>query len=85
MRADRAEVLGRAAEALAAETRMPATTHWQPAQPMLLAFWLGAVAENFARAARRFARVTADAREYCPLGSGACTGSTLPLDRSAAA
>jgi argininosuccinate lyase len=57
----------------------------QPAQPILLAFWLAAVAENFARAARRASRVAADARESSPLGSGACSGSTLPLDRQAAA
>ena len=29
-------------------------------------------------------RVAADARESSPLGSGACSGSTLPLDRAAA-
>jgi argininosuccinate lyase len=77
--------VARATAALADETAMPAATHWQPAQPMLLAFWLAAMAENFARAARRFSRVAADAREDCPLGSGACTGSSLPLDRAAAA
>jgi len=77
--------IARAEGALDDGTAMSATTHWQPAQPMLLAFWLAAVAESFARAARRFARVAADAREVCPLGSGACTGSTLPLDRSVAA
>jgi len=71
--------------ALADGTVLAATTHWQPAQPILLAFWLGAVAEMFARATRRFERVAADAREFCPLGSGACSGSTLPLDRSIAA
>ncbi len=77
--------LGQARAALAANTVLAATTHWQPAQPMLLAFWLEAVAESFARAAERFDRVAADARLACPLGSGACTGSTLPLDRAAAA
>jgi argininosuccinate lyase len=77
--------LAHAREALAAETVLAATTHWQPAQPMLLAFWLAAVAESFARAAERFARVAGDARASCPLGSGACSGSTLPLDRAAAA
>jgi len=77
--------LAHAREALAAETVLAATTHWQPAQPILLAFWLAAVAEGFARAAERFARVARDARAACPLGSGACSGSTLPLDRGAAA
>jgi argininosuccinate lyase len=74
-----------AKRALGDETVLAATTHWQPAQPILLAFWLGALAEMFARAARRFARVASDAREACPLGAGACSGSTLPLDRLVAA
>ncbi len=77
--------LERAREELDAGTLVAATTHWQPAQPILLAMWLEAVAESFARAAQRFARVEADASASCPLGSGACSGSTLPLDRAAAA
>jgi argininosuccinate lyase len=52
---------------------------------MLLAFWLGAVAEMFARSAFLFEVVEAHAGLSCPLGSGAGTGSTLPLDRAAAA
>jgi argininosuccinate lyase len=79
------DALERAQDALERETLLQATTHMQPAQPILLAFWLEAVAENFARAARRATRVAADARESSPLGSGACSGSTLPLDRSASA
>lgn len=79
------DALARADEALQRDILLPATTHMQPAQPILLAFWLAAVAENFARAARRASRVAADARESSPLGSGACSGSTLPLDRHAAA
>ena len=79
------DALARADEALQRDILLPATTHMQPAQPILLAFWLAAVAENFARAARRASRVAADARESSPLGSGACSGSTLPLDRQAAA
>ncbi|MBD5655095.1 MAG: argininosuccinate lyase, partial [Candidatus Eremiobacteraeota bacterium] len=77
--------LVQARAALDAEIVLAATTHWQPAQPILLAFWLAAVAESLARATQRFDRVAADAREACPLGSGACSGSTLPLDRAAAA
>ena len=73
--------LGQARHALETGTVLAATTHWQPAQPILLAFWLEAVAEMFARAARRFSRVHDDARAFSPLGSGACSGSTLPLDR----
>jgi argininosuccinate lyase len=66
------------------EAILDAFTHWQPAQPILLAFWLAAAAEPFVRDARRFERARADALESCPLGSGAVAGSTLPLDRSAA-
>jgi argininosuccinate lyase len=77
--------IARARDALARKIVLAATTHWQPAQPILLAFWFGAVAENFARAARRFERVAQDAAELCPLGSGACSGSTLPLARASSA
>ena len=70
---------------LAAGTLVAAVTHWQPAQPVLLAFWLGAVGEMFARAARRFDAVVADAGISSPLGSGAVSGSSLPLDRKASA
>ncbi|WP_317996576.1 argininosuccinate lyase [Vulcanimicrobium alpinum] len=75
----------RAADALAKQTLFAATTHWQPAQPVLLALWIDAVAQGFVRAAERFARVAADARRFCPLGSAALAGSSLPLDRAAAA
>jgi argininosuccinate lyase len=77
--------IGRAREALKAGTVVAVTTHWQPAQPVLLAFWLGAVAENAARAATRFARVAADAAQASPLGAAACCGTGLPLDRSLSA
>jgi argininosuccinate lyase len=79
------EALAQARRALADETLLAATTHWQPAQPILLAFWLEALAENLVRAVKRFDRVALDALEACPLGSGACSGTTLPLDRAAAA
>lgn len=75
----------RARAALADGTVLAASTHTQPAQPVLLAFWLGAAAEPFARAVTRFERAAADALQACPLGSGAVAGSTLPLDRDAAA
>jgi argininosuccinate lyase len=74
-----------ATTALGDGTLLAGTTHWQPAQPVLLAFWLHAASEGFARAARRFARVAHDASEFSPLGSGALSGSSLPLDRAAAA
>jgi argininosuccinate lyase len=75
----------RARAALERRALLAATTHWQPAQPVLLAFWLDALAQGFLRAAERFARVAADAARFCPLGSAALAGSSLPLDREAAA
>ena len=75
----------RAGGALERGTLLAATTHWQPAQPVLLAFWLDAAAQGFVRAAERFARVAQDAASFCPLGSAALAGSSLPLDRIAAA
>jgi argininosuccinate lyase len=50
-----------------------------------LAFWLDGAAQGFVRAAARFARVARDAARFCPLGSAALAGSSLPLDRAAAA
>jgi argininosuccinate lyase len=75
----------RATAALVTGALLAATTHWQPAQPVLLAFWLDACAQPFVRAAARFAAVESAALANCPLGSGAVSGSTLPLDRAAAA
>jgi argininosuccinate lyase len=77
--------LAQARDALARETLVAATTHWQPAQPVLLAFWLAAIGEMFVRARVRFARVESDACASSPLGAAACSGSTLPLDRAASA
>jgi len=70
---DRAELAGNAA--------MPAYTHLQRAEPVLLAHWLLAYVEMFLRDAGRLA----DCRKrlnVCPLGSGAVAGATLPLDRA---
>ncbi|MGH7729053.1 MAG: argininosuccinate lyase [Vulcanimicrobiaceae bacterium] len=79
------ELLAQARTELRAGTPLAATTHWQPAQPVLLAFWLAALAEAFLRGLARFEQVAAEAARDCPLGSGACSGSSLPLDREAAA
>jgi argininosuccinate lyase len=71
--ADRAEQAGGAA--------MPAYTHLQHAEPVLVAHWLLAYVEMFLRDADRLA----DCRKrlnLCPLGSGAVAGATLPLDRA---
>jgi argininosuccinate lyase len=70
---DRAEQAGGAA--------MPAYTHLQHAEPVLVGHWLLAYVEMFLRDADRLA----DCRRrlnVCPLGSGAVAGATLPLDRA---
>jgi argininosuccinate lyase len=59
---------------------MPAYTHLQRAEPVLVAHWLLAYVEMFLRDADRLG----DCRKrlnLCPLGSGAVAGTTLPLDR----
>jgi len=59
---------------------MPAYTHMQRAEPVLVAHWLLAYIEMLFRDADRLG----DCRKRtnaCPLGSGAVAGSTLPLDR----
>lgn len=74
--------LARAAEAGAAA--MPAYTHLQRAEPVLVAHWLLAYAEMFFRDAERLA----DCRrrvDVLPLGSGAVAGTSFPLDRAAMA
>jgi argininosuccinate lyase len=68
----------------AGETAMPAYTHLQRAEPVLVAHWLLAYVGMFLRDADRLA----DCRKrvnLCPLGSGAVAGATLPLDRRAMA
>jgi argininosuccinate lyase len=70
---DRAEQAG--------DHAMPAYTHLQKAEPVLVAHWLLAYVEMFLRDAERLA----DCRKrlnVCPLGSGAVPGATLALDRS---
>jgi len=64
----------------AGEAAMPAYTHLQRAEPVLLGHWLLAYVEMFLRDAERLA----DCRRrlnVCPLGSGAVAGATLSLDR----
>ena len=67
----------------AGEAPMPAYTHLQRAEPVLIAHWLLAYVEMLARDISRFT----DARarmNFCPLGSGAIAGATLALDRQIA-
>jgi argininosuccinate lyase len=82
LQSDLSEFLGafvtRAEEAGGAA--MPAYTHLQRAEPVLMAHWLLAYVEMFLRDADRLN----DCRKrlnLCPLGSGAVAGTTLPLDR----
>ena len=68
----------------AGNSAMPAYTHLQRAEPVLVSHWLLAYVEIFLRDAERLA----DCRRrlnVCPLGSGAVAGATLPLDRRAMA
>jgi len=65
----------------AADAAMPAYTHLQRAEPVLLGHWLLAYVEMFLRDAERLS----DCRKrlnVCPLGSGAVAGATLSLDRA---
>ena len=77
-----AEFLGefvKQAEA-AGDAAMPAYTHLQRAEPVLVAHWLLAYVEMFLRDIDRLE----DCRmrlNLCPLGSGAVAGTILPLDR----
>ena len=77
-------LLARAEEFLAARVVVAARTHLRSAQPVLLAHVFHAYAEMLVRDLARLA----DARSrtaVSPLGSGACAGSTLPLDREGVA
>src|SRR3984893_17476895 len=76
----RADAAGSASSILA----MPANTHLQPAEPVLVAHWLLAYVEMFLRDAARLADCRKRAN-LCPLGSGAIAGATLTLDRQAMA
>lgn len=61
-------------------TFMPAYTHLQRAEPVLATHWLLAYFEMLWRDGERLLDCRERANE-CPLGSGAVTGATLPLDR----
>lgn len=62
------------------DTILPAHTHAQPAQPVLLAHHLLAYVEMLRRDRERLADAARRA-DRSPLGSGAVAGSGLPLDR----
>jgi argininosuccinate lyase len=73
---ERAEMVGEAA--------MPAYTHLQRAEPVLVAHWLLAYAEMFFRDAERLAECRKRVNTL-PLGSGAVAGASVALDRAALA
>lgn len=62
------------------DTIIPGYTHLQRAQPVSFAFHLLAYVEMMERDKKRL-KFVYDESDYCPLGSGAIAGSTLPLDR----
>lgn len=62
------------------EVLIPGYTHLQRAQPVFFAHHLLAWVEMLDRDRARFAQVAAQAN-WCPLGSGAIAGTTLPIDR----
>lgn len=60
---------------------LPGYTHLQRAQPVSAAHYLLAYVEMFGRDSDRLDSV-ADHANWCPLGSGALAGTTLPIDRA---
>jgi len=63
---------------------MPAYTHFQRAQPIVIAAYLMSFAEQLERDHLRFGHCR-DLLNISPLGSGAVAGSTLPIDRKSTA
>jgi argininosuccinate lyase len=65
----------------AGEAAMPAYTHMQRAEPVLVAHWLLAYVSMLQRDSTRLGDCSIRLN-VCPLGSGAVAGATLPLDRA---
>ena len=65
----------------AGEAAMPAYTHMQRAEPVLVAHWMLAYVSMLQRDHSRL-EDCAIRLNVCPLGSGAVAGATLPLDRA---
>jgi argininosuccinate lyase len=68
----------------AGDAVMPAYTHLQRAEPVMVAHWLQAYGEMLLRDVTRLGDLSRRLN-YCPLGSGAVAGATLKLDRTIAA
>ena len=64
-----------------AEDLMPAYTHLQRAQPIVVGAYLLSIVEQLERDHRRLGNCR-ELLNVCPLGSGAIAGSTLPIDRA---
>src|ERR1700685_1137564 len=64
-----------------ADAAMPAYTHLQKAEPVLIAHWLMAYVEMFLRDAARLADCRARLN-VCPLGSGGVAGASLSVYRA---
>ncbi len=77
-------LLDRAEEALSARVVVAGRTHTRSAQPILLAHAFHAYAEMLLRDIARMEECHARCA-VSPLASGACAGTTLPLDRVAIA
>jgi len=63
---------------------MPAYTHLQRAQPVVIGSYLLSFVEQLARDYQRLKNCS-ELLNVCPLGCGAVAGSTLPLDRKSTA
>ena len=63
------------------DATMPAYTHMQRAEPVLVAHWLLAYVSMLQRDHSRL-KDCAKRLNVCPLGSGAVAGATLPLNRA---
>ena len=70
--------------AAAGDAVIPAYTHLQRAEPVLVSHWLQAYGEMLLRDMTRLGDLSRRLN-YCPLGSGAVAGATLKLDRTIAA
>ena len=70
--------------AAAGDSVIPAYTHLQRAEPVLVSHWLQAYGEMLLRDMTRLGDLSRRLN-YCPLGSGAVAGATLKLDRTIAA
>jgi len=64
-----------------AETIYPATTHLQVAAPATFGFILASYTSRILASLEHLA-ATYEAVDLCPQGSGACCGTTIPLDRA---